>query len=146
MPRYSASMLAALAATNAPLLTLHTGTNEIRLLEVWFWVATAGTSAEHIALYRPSNTPVATTSELGRAEDPADAASLANIDNAWSTAPTIAASGWFRRVRTHGTVGDPFTWRWDDDVFIVPPSGWIVFWNHGTATAGQYIFTLVWDE
>lgn len=75
---YSNGFQSVAAATGAAYCTLHTGSGiRCRIQEIGIFVNAA--TASSVGLIRPSNTPVATTSQLGAAEDPADPASTVNI-------------------------------------------------------------------
>ena len=133
------------AASGATYATIHTGANNnIALRELGIFVSAA--TATVIGLIRPSNSPVATTSTLGQAQDPAVAASNTNMDTAWSTAPTVG-SAYLRQSELPATIGAGLIWTWwNGDGLIIPVSSYLVIWNPGaSAGAAPYIYA-VWEE
>jgi hypothetical protein len=117
-------------------------TDKPRIVEIGVFL-NAGT-ASSIQLIRPSNTPVASTSVLGQAEEVSDPAGTCNVDTAWSTAPTISAPP-LRRVLFPATAGAGLIWTFPQGLTI-PVSGWIVLWNFGAGAGSALSVYFVWDE
>jgi|SRR5579872_3934210 len=142
---YSLGIQSVAAASGAAFFTMHTGANiRARIQEIGLFVNAA--TASSVGLIRPSNSPVATTSVLGLAEDPADPASTLNLDTAWSTAPTIGTS-FLRRITIPATIGNGVIWSWPPgQELVIPVSSFLVFWNFG-ALAGSVLNAYVkWFE
>lgn len=133
------------AAAGAAYLTLHTGANlRARIQEIGFFVA-ANTSSS-IGLGRPANTPTATTSQLGQAEEPADPASTVNVDTAWGTAPT-APTVFMRKITVPNVTGNGVIWTWvPGSELIVPVSSWLVLWNFGAGAGSVLNGYVKWAE
>ena len=143
MGTYSLGIQSVAAAAGAPYATLHTGAGRIRISEIEIFVNAA--TASSVGLARPTNSPVATTSTLGQAQDPADVASLVNLDTAWSTAPTVSL--FHRRVTIPAVIGNGIIWTFPDPrPFYVPANSYIVLWNFGASTGSILNTTVVWDE
>ncbi len=142
---YSIGFSTVAAATGAPYCTLHTGaTLRARIQEIGLFVNAATVSS--VGLIRPSNSPVASTSLLGQAEDPSDLASTVNVDTAWSTAPTIG-SLFLRRITIPATVGQGVIWTWPQGgELIVNASSYLVFWNFGALTGSILNGYVKWIE
>jgi len=141
--RYNGNVVSVAPLTGAAYATLHTAATQrclIREIGLWTTAATAST----IQLARPGNTPVASTSTLGSAIDPADAASGINVDTAWSTAPTLGAK--LRTVVLPATIGAGVIWTFYDMPLVIPVSSYLVFWNSGGATASILNGYVTWDE
>jgi|SRR5262245_9270749 len=145
MARYAVSVVTPAAASGAAYATLHTGASErCRIQEIHCYTTAA--TASRIALGRKNNTPVATTSVLGQAEDPADAAATVNLDSAWSTAPTTPAQ-FLRRASLVASIGAGFVWTWPiGKELVIPLSDWLVIWNDGAAAGSALALTVVWEE
>jgi hypothetical protein len=142
---YSLGFSSVAAAAGAAYCTLHTGANlRSRIQEIGLFVNAA--TASSVGLIRPSNTPVATTSVLGLAEEPADPASTINIDTAWSTAPTIGTS-FLRKIGIPATIGNGIIWSWPvGGELIVPVSAWLVLWNFGAGAGSVLNGYVKWIE
>ena len=142
---YSVGIQSVAAVSGAAFATMHTGANiRARIREIGLFVNAA--TASSIGLIRPSNGPVATTSFLGQAEDAAAPASTVNLDNAWSTAPTIGAL-FLRRITLPATIGNGVVWTWNPgEELIVPVSSYLVFWNFGAATGSVLNMYVKWIE
>ena len=144
MARYSCAVTTPAAATGAAFATFHsTASDKPRIVEIGFFNNAA--TASSVQLIRPANTPVASTSVLGQAEEVADPAGTCNIDTAWSTAPTISTNVPLRRVVLPATAGAGVIWTFPQGLTI-PISGWIVLWNYGGSTASALSLYIVWDE
>lgn len=130
MATYSLGVVTPAAASGAAYATIHTGAGlRCKILELGAFVNAA--TASSVGLIRPSNTPVASTSVLGLAEDPADPASTVNVDTAWSTAPTVGTA-FLRRFVAAATIGSGVIWTWPaDKPLVIPVSSYLVVWNYG---------------
>lgn len=147
MAGYSMAVRSPAAAAGAAYVTLHTAATErARIREISIFTSAATLSS--VGLIRPNNTPVATTSSLGQALDPADAASTVNIDTAWSTAPTIAATPLYHeRSAIPAVSGAGLIWTWPPDApLVVAVSSWIVIWNFGGSAGAACDIRFKWDE
>lgn len=143
MARYSAGVRTIGAAAGAAYATFHCPAGrDARIREIG--IATSAATLSSVGLGRPANTPVATTSVLGQAEDTSSGAALCNVDTAWSTAPT-APTVFMRRFAIPATAGIGFIWTWDQGL-IVPTSGWIVLWNFGAGAGAALDAYITWDE
>ena len=145
MPWYSVGQATVAAATGAAYATIHTGSSyKARIVEIG--LACNAATASSVGLIRASNTPVASTSVLGQAEDPSDPASTVNFDTAWSTAPTIG-SNYLRRFGLPATIGAGIIWTWSPDKpLVLPVSSWLVLWNFGASTASVLQAYVKWLE
>lgn len=145
MARYSVSVVTPAAANGAAYATIHTAsTARARIQEIHAYTTAA--TASRVAIGRKNNTPVATTSVLGQAEDPADAAAVTNVDTAWSTAPTTPAQ-FLRRASLVASIGAGFVWTWPiGKELIIPVSEWLIVWNDGAAAGSALALTVVWEE
>lgn len=144
MSRFSTAVVTPAAASGAPYLTIHTGAT-YRAIIYEMGILTQATTASFIGLIRPSNTPVATTSQLGQNEDGSSTiTSTVNVDTAWSTAPTIGTN--FLREAIMPANADAYTiWTWPFGL-IIPTSSWLVLWNNGASAASALDVHVVWDE
>lgn len=145
MPVYSVGAATVAPLTGAPYATMHTGASyKARITEIG--IACNAATASSVGLIRPSNTPVATTSLLGQAEDTTDPASTVNFDTAWSTVPTIGTN-YLRRFGLPATVGAGLIWTWPaDKPLVLAVSSWLVFWNFGGSTASVLQAYVKWVE
>lgn len=145
MARYSVGVVGVTAATGAAYATVHTASTERAFIrEIGFFNTTA--VASRVAIGRKNNTPVATTSVLGQAEDPADAVAVTNVDTAWSTAPTAPAN-FLRRTSLAAAIGAGVIWTWPvGKELVIPVSEWLIIWNDGAATAAANVLYVVWEE
>lgn len=137
MPLYEVGFASVAAASGAAYCTIHTGASyKARILEIG--IAVNAATASSVGLGKPANTPVATTSLLGQAEDPSDPASTVNVDTAWSTAPTVPAN-FLRKFGLPATIGAGLIWSWPSDKpLVLPVSSWLTLWNFG-ASAGSVL-------
>ncbi len=145
MAIYSLGFASVAAAAGAPYATLHTGANyRAQILELAVFCNAA--TASSIGLIRPSNSPVATTSVLGLAENTADPASTVNIDTAWSTVPTIGTS-FLRKITLPATIGAGMLFQFPaDKPLIVPVSSFLVLWNFGVGAGSVLNGYVKWME
>lgn len=143
MARYSCGIVTPAAAAAAAYATFHSiATDKPRIVEIGIFLNAA--TASSIQLIRASNTPVATTSVLGQAEEVADPAGTCNLDTAWSTAPTVGSIP-LRKTLLPATAGSGLIWTFPQGLTI-PISGWIVLWNYGAAAGSALQVYFVWDE
>lgn len=143
MGRYAAAVRTPAAAAGAAYATLRcSATRDARVFEIG--VATSAATLSSVGLGRPANTPVATTSTLGQAEDTSLGAGLTNADTAWSTAPT-APTVFMRRFAIPATAGLGFIWTFQNGL-VLPVSGQIVLWNFGAGAGSALDVYFVWDE
>lgn len=141
---YECGIATVAAAAGAPAMTIHTGSAQRAIIyEMGWWVSAA--TASSIQVIRPNNTPVATTSTLGQAQDTNAPASTVNLDTAWSTAPTIGANVPLRKLVLAATIGTGVIWTWPFGL-ILPASSWLVLWNYGGATMSALNGYIVWQE
>jgi hypothetical protein len=133
------------AAAGAAYATIHnTSTDVLYVREIGIFLSAA--TATSVGLIRPSNTPVATTSQLGQAHDTARPAGTGNIDTAWSTAPTIGTL-YLRRITLPATVGAGVIWAFPPDMpLILNASQWLVLWNFGGSAGAACDVYATWDE
>lgn len=143
---YEGSVKGVAATTGTTVATIHTGANltaSIREIGIFM---TAGT-ASSFGLIRPNNSPTASTSVLGQAQDPAQGASTVNLDTAWSTAPTIGSNVYLRQVELPASIGGGVIWTWPNGAgLIVAVSSYLVIWNFGSGTNGAPVIYVVWEE
>jgi hypothetical protein len=144
MPRHGCNVAFNAPAAGAPIATIHTGaTGQARIIQLAVYITAA--TATSPALYRASNTPVATTSSLGQPLDPNDIASLVNMDTAWSTAPLIGSNVAIKGATIAATAGAGMVWQWNREIYI-PRSSWLVIWHFGAATGSAGRIEAEWDE
>jgi len=153
MPGYSVSTntsFSAAAASGAAFATFHgNGTRRVRIYQIVVTIQSSPLQAD-IGLTFPNNTPVATTSILNQALDPADAAGTANLDTAWSTAPTVSSPVFHGAVTLGPAIGSTYTFNWSaDKPFVLGTSvatEWLLIWNIGGATGPKLDITIISDE
>lgn len=149
--RYSVGVVgkALASSTNGATIAIRAGANEVRLQELLQMAPSGmGTSTESWRLYRTTAVGTASTSVLGQAEDPADPASLTNVDTAWSVEPT-AAGQWIRARPISLNAGDAtfLRWHWQDGL-VIPASGSIIARRDAAAAQSwpTIVWTAVWEE
>ena len=141
---YSVAAASTATTTGAPIATIRAGaSSRIRLRELGVFCNAATASA--VGLIRASNTATASTSVLGQAYDTGDPASIANLDTAWSAAPTIGTA-YMRRVQLPAAIGAGVIWQFDD--LAVGPAGTasLVLWNFSGSTNSVLQIYAVWEE
>lgn len=144
MAQYEVSVVTPAAASGAAYATIHTASTERAFIsQIHCWTTAA--TASRVAIGRKNNTPVATTSVLGQAVDPADAAAVTNVDTAWSTAPTAPAT-FLRRASLAASIGAAVLWPWQSPGLVIPVSDWLIIWNDGAAAGSALALTVVWNE
>lgn len=142
---YTQGFATVAAGAAAAYATFHTAsTHRMRLRELGLFVNAA--TASSVGLIRPSNSPVATTSVLGLAQDPADPAATINVDTAWSTAPTVGTV-YLRKALIPATIGNGIIWTWPPDApLIVAVSSYLVLWNFGAGAGSVLNGYATWEE
>lgn len=145
MALYTLGFSSAAAAAGAAYATIHTPAGvRARILEIG--LACNAATASPVGLIRASNTPVATTSQIGQAEDPADGASVTNVDTTWSTAPTIGTL-FLRKFGLPATIGAGVIWGWPDGApLVIAASSWLVLWNFGASAGSVLNGYIKWRE
>jgi len=132
-----------------PVFAIRTGAADIRILEIWGSCdQSAGAAGDSLLLYRTSALGTASTSVLGQAQDPNDAASLTNIDTAWSANPTKTGVA-FRSRYYSANAGDQVVWHWSEDSALdLGASSSIVGWRDTTTAAAfpRIEFFVLWEE
>lgn len=145
MPYYSVGFATVAAASGAAYGTLHTSAS-YRALITEIGLACNAATASPVGLGVPANTPVATTSLLGQAENRGDPASTVNFDTAWSTAPTVPAN-FLRKFGLPATIGAGLIWTWPPDrPLVLAVSQWIVLWNFGGSAGSVLNGYMKWLE
>lgn len=149
--RYSAGVVgkALGSSTNGAFFAVRAGAIEVRIVEIWLMATNAPfVTEEHLRIYATTAVGTATTSVLGQAEDPADAASVTNVDTAWSVEPTPAANPMKMRPLS-ANAGDNAVWHWQPQGgLVVAVSGSIIGRrDNAQATAWPtFAVTVVWEE
>lgn len=141
--RYEVSVQTPAAAAGAAYATIRAAASQrARITEIGCFV-NAGT-ATNIALIRPTNTFVPTTSVAVLPQDPSDGTGVTNVDTAWSTAPTIG-SVFMRRIALPAVVGAGIVWQFEN--LVVGPAGTaaLVLWNFGAAAGSVVNLYVVTD-
>lgn len=148
MHRYAVAVVGAdVGVGGAAICALRAGTNVVRLEELWIAVAGGVGTVGNCRLVRSTAVGTATTSVLGQAEDPASPPSLANVDTAWSVAPTLATNEQMRWPGAGTVTPGPsvtFMWPWPGRGIVIPANGSIVL--HSTDNMAQPVVTWVWRE
>ena len=145
MAKYHISATTSAAAASAAFCTIRAGaSSRVRIKEIGF--SNNAATASSVALLRATNAFVATTSALGQAYDTGDPASIANLDTAWSTAPTVTIANSMRRWALPATIGAGVIWQFDDLVAGPAGTAGLVLWNFGAATASALNVYVVWEE
>lgn len=145
MATYSLRVITPAAATVAAYATIHTPSGrKARIYEMGAFCNAA--TASSFGVIRSSNTPVASTSTVGAAEDPLSGASTVNVDTAWSTAPTVGTS-FLRGFVSQATIGAGVIWTWPLNApLVIDVSSWLVLWNFGAGAGSALTFYAKWDE
>lgn len=144
MPKYAANVAFTAPSAGAPFCSIHTGSSyQARITQIAVFSAAA--TALSPAVYRASNTPVASTSVLGQQLDPHDPASTVSLDTAWSTAPLISTNVALKGAVLPSVVGAGMIWQWTGEL-LVPANGWLVLWHFGAATGPAGRAEFEWSE
>jgi len=133
------------AASGAPYWTFHTAA--VRRARIYKLICTnTQTVFSQLGVIRASNTPVATTSTVPQAYDPADAAATAALDTAWSTPPTVGANFlWDVSIGPAQGSGVNEVWQADKEI-TVAQSSWLVGWNPGAGAGGILTVSIAYEE
>ena len=143
---YSCGVRSPSPGAGAAYVTIHTGAN-LRAFVFDIQTAMSTTTQSLYALFRTNNTPVASTSQLGQADDPQSATSTVNLDSAWSTAPTIGSNVYYRRFQVSASAGAGFIWTWPENApFVISVSSWAVLWNFGGSAGSASDVYVRWYE
>src|SRR5262245_49183233 len=143
-PRYEVgSSKAGVNTANTVMWQLRAPTRRTRLYELGIFCETAPTTAPQFVLARATAGGTSTTSTLGQALDPNDAAGTSTLDSAWSSAPTFTTSGPFlRRMALPVTAGSGIIWTWPDQPLVITTTAttFLVIANAAAsgATLGQF--------
>ena len=146
MAKYQVSVTTPAAAASAPFATIRAGaSSRVRLLELGIFLNAA--TATSVALIRATNAFVPTTSIIGQPYDTNDPASIANVDTAWSTAPTVTVANSMRRIALPATIGAGVIWTFDP-MLAVGPAGTagLVLWNFGSSAGSALNVYAAWEE
>lgn len=149
MAVYEGSVISVAAATAAAYATIRGSTTQrVRIVEIGLSLNAATSSS--VGLGRPGNTPAASTSALCQKRDPGDAASICNVDTAWSTAPTVP-SAFMRRIVLPATAGAGWVWTFTDENPLILDAAaganqWVVLWNFGASTGSALSVYVVTRE
>jgi hypothetical protein len=134
---YHGSVATPAAAAGAAYMTIWApASTRSRLLEIGLFNNAA--TASSIGIYRPTNTPVATTTVVPVPADPSDGVGVTLLGTAWSTAPTIGTNVAIRRAVLPAAIGAGIIWQFPNMVFGVAGTGALVIWNFG-AGAGSVL-------
>lgn len=134
----AAAAAAAYCTFWAPALT------RTRILEMG--ITTTAATASSWGLYRPTNTPVASTTVVTQPADPADGVGVTLIGTAWSTAPTIGTNVPLRRWTTAASIGQGVIWTFPNLVIGVAGTSALVLWNFGGAAGSILNVYVVTDD
>lgn len=144
MSDYRAAVTTVAAAAGASFCAIRAGASRsVKIKEIGAFCNAA--TASSMQLIRPSNTPVATTSVLGQADDDTANVSQTYIDTVWSTAPLIAAMVPLQRVVLPATIGAGVIWTFPNGLHI-PVSSSLILWNYGAAIGSALSFYASWEE
>jgi hypothetical protein len=146
MPRFEVGYSSTATVTAAPIADLRTGsTREAYIRELGFWCNAATSSA--VGIYRPATVGTASTTVVPVATNATDAAALATVGTAWSSAPTISTNVPLRKATLAGSIGAGIIWTWwSGDGLRIPASSSIVFWNFSGTTNSVLNCYIVYDE
>lgn len=147
MALYGLDVAGNAAAAGAPYATFHTGSVPVRI--TFISAFTSAATATSVGLYRPNNTPVASTSVLGVSYDGAAGvpAATASIDTAWTTSPTIGTNNALLAAVLPAAIGAGMMWALEPDGRIyVPASTYLVLWNFGSGAGAVPRISIRWIE
>lgn len=151
-PRYELGVSkAGVNTANTVMWQLRAPTRRTRLYELGIFVEVAPTTAPQFVLARATAGGTSTTSTLGQALDPTDAAATSTLDSAWSAAPTFNTAGPFlRRLALPITAGAGIIWTWPDQPLVITSTAttFLVIANAVAtgATLGQFSVYCRFDE
>lgn len=149
MAVFSVSITTPAAAAGAAYLNIRAAsTARARIREIGAFCNAATSSS--IGLIRTLTQGTPTTSVLGQVQDVADAASVTNIDSAWSSAPTIAATPiYLRKIVLPASIGAGIIWTFPPDTALLgtnTATGGLLLWNFGGSAGSALSAYVVWEE
>lgn len=147
MARYSLGFTSAAAATAAALFNIKSAASErLRIWEIGIFQPGTGTPTVVAGGFgKAANSgSVAQTNVAGVPDDPADAASTANVGVAFTTAPT-APTLWSRQFSIPATLGAGLIWTFPMGLVVPVSSDWAL-WNNGGNTSLALRCWITWDE
>jgi hypothetical protein len=150
--RASAAAKAGVNTANTVMWQLTTSsTARLRIKEIIWTVSTAPTTAPQIVVARPATLGTSSATQTPQLNDPAEPASTAIFQTAWSVAPTYTTAGPFLLTATlPTTAGSTFYWvsPSPDQDLIVPVSSGLQFIQHSAsgASVGAHSLTVAWQE
>lgn len=150
MAFYEVGIASVAAATGAAYQTAHAAATDTAYLREYGAFCNAAT-ASPFSIGRPANTPVASTSVLGKAVNlDADPVSVTNVDSAWSTAPTTPTTI-YRLASLPATIaaGIVFVWNPGEEIVMAKTAGssqWITIWNFSGSTGSVLNTYWKWTE
>jgi hypothetical protein len=134
---------AAAGATYCDLRT--TSTDRARIREIG--VSSSAATLSSLGLIRSATIGTTSTTTIGQAQEPGEAAGTVLIGTAWSSAPTISTNVYLRRFAIPATAGAGVIWTWPYDApLVVPVSASILLWNFGAAAGAACDVYWVWEE
>lgn len=144
MARYGVGFTKAAPAAGTFISQLRTtSTKDVRIWEVGVSNSTAVASS--VGLIRSLTVGATFTTVTPVTEDPSAGAATALCDTAITTAPTITANTFLRKIVLPATIGAGIIWTFPNGL-IVPVSAGIMLWNFGGATAAALEGYWVYDE
>ena len=135
MAEYSASALTTVTTASAPLFALRGDTTKrVALKEVGLFNVTAPVTSGGRGIARSLTVGTASASAAFAPHDPGELGTTnAQIDTAWSSAPTIAGTPVHLRRFAHGTaIGNDMVWTFGQNPLVLVLGG--------TAVAGSLVF------
>jgi hypothetical protein len=148
MARYSIGFQSAAAAASAAYCAFRAPTRNSRLVELG--LACNAATASNLSLFRNTNASYAasTSSSVGQAENPADAAGTSLVDSAWSAAPTVTAASRIRRFTLPATIGAGLIWYFQNGIWVrnATATDILVVWNEGGSAGSVQNGYAVWEE
>jgi hypothetical protein len=142
---YHGAVVTPAAAAGAAYMTIWApASTRSRLLEIG--ITTTAATASSVGLYRPTNTPVASTTVVPVPADPADGVGVTLLGTAWSTAPTIGTNVPIRRWTTAAAIGAGVIWTFPNMTFGVAGISALVLWNFGGAAGSALNVYCVTDD
>jgi hypothetical protein len=136
---------AAAAAAAYCALRPHASSDQVYVKEIGLFLSAA--TATSLGLIRAATVGTATTSVLGQAHQPGAPVATANLDTAWSTAPTVGSNAYLRRLALPATSGIGVIWTFQPGAeLIVGVNASVLIWNFGAAAGAALDAYMVWDE
>lgn len=144
MARYTVGFNSTVTTTGAGRWQLRAGSaDRIAVVEIGLTIAAA--TASTYGLYRSATLGTASTTIVPVPHDPADGASAAVFETAWSAAPTISTNVALRRVSLPATIGAGFIWQFYDKPVMVAVSAGLILWGLSTTANSQDIYVTYED-